>query len=264
MAGNAESARAFAERGAGLAERTGDPPYLVLNQSLLGSLELALGDYPAAAARLKDLVSRLPVLGIRPTTQPVWADAVEALVAAGELEDAATVTAQFEGMIREPVSAALAARCRGLIAAARGDGNAALTEIATALRLHDQVCPIPLERGRTLLALGGVQRRLKQRAAARATLSESVAIFDDIGAKLWARRARDELARISGRAPGPEDLTPTERRVAELVARGLSNREVAAELFVSVRTVESTLTRTYAKLGVRSRTELAAGLSRLA
>lgn len=119
---------------------------------------------------------------------------------------------------------------------------------------------MPLERGRTLLALGVVQRRLNQRAAARATLAEAAAIFAEITAPLWAARTSAELARISGRAPGPEDLTSTEQRVAELVARGLSNRQVAAELFVTVRAVESTLTKVYAKLGVRSRTELAAQL----
>ena len=108
--------------------------------------------------------------------------------------------------------------------------------------------------------LGTVQRRLKQRRAARATLTEAVGIFDRIEAPLWAARARAELDRISGRGPGSAELTATERRVADLVARGLSNRETAAELFVSVRAVESTLTRMYAKLGVRSRSELAARL----
>lgn len=78
------------------------------------------------------------------------------------------------------------------------------------------------------------------------------------GAPLWAARARAELDRISGRSPGPAALTATERRVAELVASGRSNKEAAAELFVTVRAIESTLTKVYAKLGVGSRTELAA------
>ena len=101
---------------------------------------------------------------------------------------------------------------------------------------------------------------MKQRSTARAVLSEAIGIFDDISAPLWAARARAELARVSGRGPGPADFTVAERRVTELVARGMSNREVAAELFVTVRAVESTLTKAYAKLGVRSRTELAARL----
>jgi DNA-binding CsgD family transcriptional regulator len=112
--------------------------------------------------------------------------------------------------------------------------------------------------------LGGVQRRLKQRAAARATLSEAAGIFERAGAVLWAARARAELTWVSGRRPEPDDLTASELRVAGLIAGGLSNKEAAAELFVTVRAVESTLTKAYAKLGVRSRTELAARLHAMA
>ena len=104
--------------------------------------------------------------------------------------------------------------------------------------------------------LGGVQRRLKRKAAARRSLEEALAILEATGAPLWAERARAELARIGGRTRAG-GLTPTEERVADLVAEGRSNKEVADALFVSVRTVEANLTRIYAKLGVRSRTELA-------
>jgi DNA-binding CsgD family transcriptional regulator len=83
-----------------------------------------------------------------------------------------------------------------------------------------------------------------------------------MGAVLWAARARTERARLSGRAPNAGELTTTELTVAQLVASGMTNREAAAELFVTVRTVESTLTRVYAKLGVRSRTQLAAHMQR--
>jgi DNA-binding NarL/FixJ family response regulator len=82
-------------------------------------------------------------------------------------------------------------------------------------------------------------------------------IFDTLGARLWAEKAAMELARIPGRTRSPGELTETERRVAELVARGLSNKEVAGKLFVTVRAVEANLSKVYAKLGVRSRTELA-------
>jgi DNA-binding NarL/FixJ family response regulator len=77
---------------------------------------------------------------------------------------------------------------------------------------------------------------------------------------LWAEKAREELSRVGGRAPASSELTPTEERIAALVAAGKSNKEVAAELFLTVRTVETNLSRIYAKLGVRSRTELAAKL----
>jgi DNA-binding CsgD family transcriptional regulator len=86
-------------------------------------------------------------------------------------------------------------------------------------------------------------------------------MFDAMGCEPWADRARAELGRIDGRAPSNDfGLTPTERQVAELVAAGLSNREVAERLFITVRTVESNLTRVYQKLDVRSRTQLSRAL----
>jgi DNA-binding CsgD family transcriptional regulator len=185
-------------------------------------------------------------------------DAVEALTGVGRLEDAEEVLVAWEEagerLDRLRVRAT-AARCRALLAAAGADLDSALGHAEAALELHRNL-PVPLERARTLIVLGQVQRRLKQRAAARASLEEALAILNGIGARLWAERARSELARISGRAP-VGGLTPTESRVADLVADGLSNKQVAAELFVSVRTVEANLTRVYAKLGIHSRTELA-------
>ncbi len=263
LLGNSAVASELAQRGAEFAERTGDQPLAVMHQALVGSLELARGDYAAAADRMRSVLGKLHILGVRPVTQAIWADSVEALVAVGDLDEAAAAAGALDRSVKELATAAIAARCRGILAAARGDTHGAMAEFRDALRLHDQVSPIPVERGRTLLAVGAVQRRLQQRASARKSLMDAAAIFDCIGARLWSARARAEVARIGGRAPGPQDLTETERRVAELVARGLSNREVAAELFVTVRAVESTLTKTYNKLGLRSRTELASRLSSL-
>jgi DNA-binding NarL/FixJ family response regulator len=82
-------------------------------------------------------------------------------------------------------------------------------------------------------------------------------MFEDLGAKLWADRARAELARIGGRHAAGDELTPSERQVAALVAEGHTNREVAAALFLAERTIEGHLSSIYAKLGVRSRAELA-------
>ncbi len=126
--------------------------------------------------------------------------------------------------------------------------------------MHDRV-ELPLDRGRTLLALGAAQRRVKRRREARATLEQALALFEKIGAALWAERARGELRRISGRAPTTGALTPAEERVAALVAEGKTNREVAATLFLSDRTVEGHLSRIFGKLGVRHRTELARALA---
>jgi DNA-binding NarL/FixJ family response regulator len=104
--------------------------------------------------------------------------------------------------------------------------------------------------------LGTLHRRAKHKAASRKALDEALGSLDAMGARLWTERAREELARISGRAAST-GLTPTEERVADLVAEGRSNKQVADALFVSVRTVEANLTRVYTKLGLRSRTELA-------
>jgi DNA-binding CsgD family transcriptional regulator len=159
-------------------------------------------------------------------------------------------------MLDYPWAQATAARCRGLLLTARGDNDGALAALGEALDHHER-SPQPLERGRTLLALGTVQRRAKHRGDARETLRQGLELFDALGAALWAEKAAAELARIPGRGRASGELTETERQVAELVTAGLSNREVAATMFVSVRTVEGNLSRIYAKLGLRSRTELA-------
>jgi DNA-binding CsgD family transcriptional regulator len=259
--GQAAAVRDLSKQGLEMARRAGDRPYAIYHQALLGSLDLVLGDYPAAAARLRPLAAQWREMGVRLGPAICFVpDLAEALIAADELEEAAAIVAEMAHDVRSPLAVANTARCRGALAAARGQASAAVAELTEALRLLGQVSPQPLQRARTLLVLGAVQRRLKQRAAARATVTEAIGILDGIGAPLWAARGRAELARISGRAGGADNLTATERRVAELVARGMSNREAAAELFVSVRAVESTLTKTYAKLGLRSRTELATWL----
>jgi DNA-binding CsgD family transcriptional regulator len=105
--------------------------------------------------------------------------------------------------------------------------------------------------------LGEVNRRAKQKRAAREALEHALALFEELGAVLWAERAREPLGRIGGRPPGADGLTPTEFKVAELVAQGLRNQEVAAAMFVTPKTVEFHLRNVFRKLGVRSRAELA-------
>jgi DNA-binding CsgD family transcriptional regulator len=231
---------------------------------VLGFLELSVGD-PAAADRiLRPLAARLASFGWRePSVYGELPNAIEALVELGELGEARRLLAELQDRltrIESPWGEASAGRSEGLILAADGDLAPAVAALERALTVHDRL-PQPFDRGRTLLALGAVQRRTKKRGAARQTLQQALAVFEELGAVLWAEKARSELARVGGRKPAGDELTPTERRIAELVARGRTNKEVAAQLFVTPRTVEGHLTRIYEKLGVRSRAELAHRLS---
>jgi DNA-binding CsgD family transcriptional regulator len=142
------------------------------------------------------------------------------------------------------------------VLASTGRLDEAVSALQRALLEHERL-PVPLERARTLLALGSVQRRARRKRAARQALGEALALFKELTSNVWVERARGELARIGGRAPSGSGLTASEQRVAALVAEGRTNKEVAAQLFVSVNTVETTLRRVYSKLGVRSRAELA-------
>lgn len=261
--GRAGESRVAAELGAAIAEASGDEEIRMLNVGVLGFLELSLGDFESATRHLRDLPARLTSQGwIEPTVYPVypvWPDAIEALVAKGELELARDYLDQYQERaeaFESPWALAAAARCRGLLAAAEGDLPAAREALRRALTEHKR-SPEPFERGRTLLALGSVERRAKQKRVAREALGGALAIFEDLGARLWAGRARDELERVGGRPSASGSLTPAERRVAELVAGGRRNREVAQALFVTENTVEFHLRGIYRKLGIRSRAELA-------
>jgi DNA-binding CsgD family transcriptional regulator len=154
----------------------------------------------------------------------------------------------------------MCARCRGLLLAAEGDLEAALASCEEALAVHERM-PVPFERARTLLIYGTMLRRAKRRKAAREAIEAALSIFEGLPAPVWADNARAELARIGGRATSGDGLTESERRIAELVAAGKSNKETAAALFLSVHTVEGALKRVYRKLGVHSRTELSRRLS---
>src|SRR6201999_1418730 len=121
----------------------------------------------------------------------------------------------------------------GLIEAVAGDPECAEATLIEALDVHEAV-PQPFDRARTLLALGSVQRRGKRRAEARVSLESALAVFEELGAALWAQRARAETARLGGRRAGDRSrLTETERQIAVLAASGRSNREIAGELFVA-------------------------------
>lgn len=253
--------RARAEAGEALAlERTPGALGSTTSRSALALLELSLGNAQGAHEALAPLVEHHEREGIvEPGASRFLPDEIEALVALGEIGSARAILVRLEeraARLARRSALAATARCHGLVATAEGDLDGALASLGEALNAYAAL-PLPFERARTLLALGAAQRRGKQRLAARKTLEAALATFHDLGASLWSQRARAELGRISGRAPSRGELTPTEQRVAELVAEGRTNREVAAALYVTPRTVEGTLSRIYAKLGVRSRTELA-------
>jgi DNA-binding CsgD family transcriptional regulator len=228
-------------------------------RSLIGFVALSHGDAAAAHAELGPLLERMSRLGFR---EPMWFPLawceLDVLVELGQLTRAAVLADDLHGLgtrLDRPFAMATAARCRGRIAAAGGDFGTALAELDAAMAHHDRFA-WPFERARTLLALGAVRRRAKQKRAARDALDDALAVFSRLGARLWAAKASAELARIGGRPPRSSELTATEQRVAALVAQGHTNAEVAGLLFLSAKTVAAHLTHVYAKLGVRSRAEL--------
>jgi DNA-binding NarL/FixJ family response regulator len=263
--GDAGRARALAADVLTVFEALGDHFFTMHTRSVLALLALGEGDYEAAHRALDGLRELRAAIGIgEPGIFPFDSDEIEALVGIGQLDAADALVATLKVRGREldrPRLLATAERCRGLILASRGRPEEAVGALQRALHEHQRL-PVPLERARTLLALGTVQRRARRKRAAREALEAALALFSQLGSNIWAERARGELARIGGRAPSGSTLTAGERRVAALVAHGRTNREVAAELFVTVNTVESTLRRVYSKLGVRSRAELASRFAR--
>ena len=261
--GEVEEARAEAREALQAFDRLEWMPGTIWPLWALGFLELSLGDPAAAHAALGPLADALTAMGLGDPVLGVFLpDEIEALVSLGELERAERLVEPLERRGREldrPWALAAAARSRGLIAAARGDLTAAVDSTEEALAQLDRI-DLPFERARTLLVLGRLRRRGKQRAHAREELAAALALFEDMGAPLWAGQARAELARVGRRTADSGELTATERRLAELAAAGLTNREVAERAFVTVKTVEANLTRVYRKLGVRSRTALARAL----
>jgi DNA-binding CsgD family transcriptional regulator len=232
--------------------------------SLVGQIEQMTGAHADAHEKFLGVIDSAQKFG-KPA-QHMLAEVIEgdigSLVELDRLDDALGQLERLRALAAElafPSTDALLARARGLVAAAEGEHADALRQLELAVRLFDGLRqPWPFQVGRSLFALGTVQRRANRKRDARTTLSRGLEIFNRLGARLWAERTQAELAQISGRPAHPNGLTPTEARVAELVAAGRSNAEVARELFMSPKTVEWNLSKVYKKLHVRSRSELAA------
>jgi len=227
--------------------------------AILGLAALWGGDAPCAAEWLAKANAQASALGWGEPSIRWWSDDhIEVLLALGRSDEAVQMLDAWEAdavrLGREWVLAHVM-RCRGLVAAAEGSVDEAASILQAAVAEHDALGD-PYGRARALLALGVVRRRAREKRPARETICAALDGFEKLGAATWAEKARAELGRISGRTR-EEGLTAAERRVAVLVAEGRTNREVAATLFLGERTVASHLTHIYAKLGVRSRTELA-------
>jgi ATP/maltotriose-dependent transcriptional regulator MalT len=224
--------------------------------ALLGSVAFVAGRFEDAD-RWCTLADETIARWREPAPLRYHADHAEAVIALGGLDHAEALVADMEARaerIPRPWLCAVAARSRGLLASARGDLDGALAAFEQSLE-HQAEHATPVEQGRTLLALGQLLRRRKERRASRAALQEALAVFERVRAPLWAKRAESELARVPVRR-APSDLTPTELEIARLAATGLTNRMIAERIYVSPKTVEGALARVYRKLDIHSRAEL--------
>ena len=230
----------------------------------LGFLETSLGNYAEAMAVLQPVVDGLfedPDYSEIIVASCVG-DAVESMIQLERLDEAQRLTDLMERNGKRLDRAwmlAVAGRCRGMLLAASGDFAAGARAAEDAMAQHDRL-PMPFERARTQLLLGQLQRRQRQKRSAATTLREALDAFERLNTPLWAKRARADLARVTVNA-GAVVLTPSELRVAELAASGMTNRAIAAELFISPKTVDTNLGRIYRKLGIHTRAELARWVS---
>jgi DNA-binding CsgD family transcriptional regulator len=266
--GERESCQARVDKVRREVESRGVGSMPVYSHAALGLAALGAGDLSEAAAELQqawDLGSRQGMNN--PNVIPMAGDLAEALARTQQPDHCREILnwlderAQATGLAY-PLAAAC--RARAILATNPEDAQRLF---AASLAALDKVGPVPFEQARTLLCSGEAMRRNHRPADARVPLNSALKIFDGLGARPWAARARAELAasgvkdrRITMTTAGPkslEELSPQELRAARIAARGQNNIEVAAALFVSRKTVEAHLTRVYRKLGIRSRTELA-------
>jgi DNA-binding CsgD family transcriptional regulator len=257
--GRGDHAREIAQRRLDEAAAKGERPGIVRARGVLGLLALSEGDSAAAARELREGAELVEAIGYQhPGAFPVLPDAIEALASSGDPVAAEELLARLERQAAAVDSAwALAAcdRARGATLLARGAADDAAEPLERAGASFDRLGYRP-DAARATLLRGRALLRGGHRTRASDALADAHDRFAAMGAALWEARAIEDLERAApGRALGA--LTPAERRIAALVAQGLKNREIGQTLFMSVGTVEAHLTRTYRKLGIRSRSELA-------
>jgi DNA-binding CsgD family transcriptional regulator len=263
--GKIADSRAHAEIALEISRTQVLPLHSILAYSALGFLELSQGRAAEAVHPLREGVRVLEETGRSDAIQQPYLtpDLVEAYVRAGAGQKAEHALASYEPEAqRTGVATARAAslRCRGLLA----PEAAFERSFRQALAAHDDApCLTPFEVARTRLCFGERLRRARRRGQAREELEEALAVFEHLGAHPWAEKARAELELAGRRTTRPRRerleslLTTQELRVALTVGSGARNREAAAQLFLSPKTIENHLRHIFAKLGIRSRAELA-------
>lgn len=266
LAGDAPTARRKVEVASGILG-TESKFRTICMMSSLGALELSLGDYAAADRVLRPYVAFIWTSGLRePAVAAFIPDQAEALIGLGRTGEAARLIdwlATTGGTLDCAWALSAAARARALLLASEGRLREAMTQVDEALLNHERL-DMPVERARTLLVKGRLHRRNREKTQAKETLMEALRIFEASGAGAWAETTRRELDRVGLRPRAPMELTSTEARVAELAASGLSTKAIAAEAFLSPKSVEGVLTRVYRKLDVTSRAQLASLMARKA
>ncbi len=262
--GDTAQARDELERGIAIAREVGSAMVIDWARAALGFLELGIGQAEAAIAELEQVEASAAKSGLEDPTFVPWApDLVEAYLRAGREADAEQATASLTGRAERAGVAlplAFAARCRGLVAEKGFESH-----FDEALAQHDRA-DAPFEAARTLLAYGSRLHRARRRVDGRKRLRAALETFEQLGAGPWIERTNAEL-RAAGairREPvaDPDELSAQEVRVAMAVAEGATNKQVAAGLFLSPKTIDFHLGRVYRKLGIHSRTELAALVAR--
>lgn len=253
--GDLEAARVTATEALTLSTAYRDEIAAATAYGVLGLAALSSGDVPTAVAHGRRVVHLLDASKATwPWMASFVADAVEAFIGTGLLDEAEAAVQAHELRRRPDRRTTDLARGVAALAAGRGDLVAAATELERAL-VDPELTQQPFELARVLLVAGEVERRRRLRPRARAYLERAATIFSELGAPVWAERARAELGRLAG-SGGVTGLSSTEVRLVGLVAEGLKNRELAGRLFVSVKTIEANLSHIYRKTGLRSRQEL--------
>ena len=263
--GDTAAAVTWADDAIARARRTGSNWDLLEATRALGTARLLSREPQTAADALRWAWGHTEREGVNdPGAFPAAPELVEALVELEELDEAAAVVERLADLAeaqKHPWGLATTRRCLAAIRLARAYDDHEAGELEAVAREFARL-GLAFDAARSLLALGRAQRRHRKWGAARDALGRAAAAFEELGSHGWAEASRAELERVGARkAPDAGELTRAERRVAELAVQGLTNKEIAQRLVVTVSTVEFHLSKTYAKLGIRSRAQLAARLA---